>query len=74
MYKKLFLIAVVILVFLGLYVFDWVGPKNRTIVIVAFVVGMLPLYFLVSIKDRRKKREGMEMEEGSEDRKQEERQ
>lgn len=65
MYKKLFLIAVVILVFLGLYVFDWVGPKNRSIVIVAFVVGMLPLYFLVSIKEKKKKRESAQMEEES---------
>ncbi|MFB9860190.1 hypothetical protein ACFPFV_08225 [Salinicoccus siamensis] len=63
MYKKLFLIAVVILVFLGLYVFDWVGPKNRSIVIVAFVVGMLPLYFLVSIKEKKKKRKEAKMEE-----------
>lgn len=63
MYKKLFLIVIVILLFLGLYVFDWVGPKNRSIVIVAFVVGMLPLYFLVSIKEKKKKRKEAKMEE-----------
>ncbi|GAA3720607.1 hypothetical protein GCM10022378_08220 [Salinicoccus jeotgali] len=67
MYKKLFLIAVVILLFLGLYVFDWVGPKNRTIVIVAFVVGMLPLYFLVSIREKRKKRKEAKMEKSKQE-------